>query len=334
MISNPKSDEITIAVTVYDRDSFIFQAVQSALEQRPQVRVIVVEDHSPNTALQKMVLDQFGSHIRYYRTARRRGLFGCWNECLELCETEWISILHDDDYLYSDFVENILHLSHECPGKGVYFSSHDIVDTDGNLLRKHPKPGGVGWRELSPQYMSTHMDTLFPGQLFHVASAKQLGWFMETSLYCGDWDMWHRLTCRYGSVQSLRTLAASRAHDAPLRGTSRVIRNGRKRGLEFVQIKRNLFRLKSLDASLVFSRSCLLKNSPLALKETLPWLPQLSAYMQKYLMGLLILSDPPNIGYKIIRKTVLLTGLRGWILSAIIYRICVHAAVFFRKMTT
>lgn len=313
MIPVPTPRDITIAVTVFDRESFIFEAVQSALDQSLNVKVAVVEDHGPNLHLRKNIMKKFGDRIHYHRNPQRRGLFGCWNECLEQCETEWISILHDDDYLYPDFVQRILETASRYPARGAYFCSHDLVDGQGGILQKFERPAGGLYKLISPREMTMRMQTLFPGQLIHVKSALKLGGFMETSLYCGDWDMWHRITCKYGAAQILMPLAAFRSHDAPLRGTSKILRSGKKRALEFVQIKRNLARVATVEELGPFCRSDLLSESPLSLKETLPWLHQLSPYMQKYLLGLLLLSKPPGFGYWLVKKTVELTGWRGWL---------------------
>jgi len=104
------ADQITIAITVYNRRQYLKQAIASALDQSRPVRVIVVEDCGPDKELEAWVKAEFGSRIDYVRNPTRRGLFGNWNVCLELCRTEWISILHDDDFLAPVFVEAIIGL--------------------------------------------------------------------------------------------------------------------------------------------------------------------------------------------------------------------------------
>jgi hypothetical protein len=49
-------------------------------------------------------MNEIGPKIEYARNPRRRGPFGNWNACMDLCATEWLSILHDDDYLAPGFV--------------------------------------------------------------------------------------------------------------------------------------------------------------------------------------------------------------------------------------
>src|SRR5436853_6494964 len=105
------ADQITIAVTVYNRRDYIEQAIETALNQTVPVQVMVVEDCGPDATLQDFIKGKFGSHIEYHRNAQRRGLFDNWNACLELCRTPWISILHDDDFLDPTFVPAMIELA-------------------------------------------------------------------------------------------------------------------------------------------------------------------------------------------------------------------------------
>ncbi len=143
---NLSGDEITIAVTVYDRREFVEQAVASALNQTVPVRVMVVEDCGPDAGLREFVLGKFGSRIQYHRNTRRRGLFDNWNACLEYCRTPWLSILHDDDYLAPNFVAALLEQAKRDPGCGLYFGDTTVVDVIGVPLPEwdHPPPARPG----------------------------------------------------------------------------------------------------------------------------------------------------------------------------------------------
>src|SRR4051812_6221590 len=87
-----KPEDITIAVTVFNRTDYILDALQSALDQTTPVKVIVVEDCSPNPRLRETVLARFGNRLTYFRNPSNRGLSDNWNACLEYCDTPWLSI--------------------------------------------------------------------------------------------------------------------------------------------------------------------------------------------------------------------------------------------------
>ena len=66
------AEQITIAVTVFNRRKYVKHAVASALNQTAPVRVMVVEDCGPDPGLQDFVRQEFGTRIQY-RNPRRRG---------------------------------------------------------------------------------------------------------------------------------------------------------------------------------------------------------------------------------------------------------------------
>src|SRR4051812_23588544 len=105
--------EITIAVTVFDRRQYIGQAIESALNQTssPNPAVLVVEDCGPDPELRSFVEKRFGDRIRYIRNQKRLGLCGNWNACIAACHTAWLCILHDDDFLEPTFVQSMTELA-------------------------------------------------------------------------------------------------------------------------------------------------------------------------------------------------------------------------------
>ena len=116
-----RAEDITIAVTVYSRREFVCDAIRSALDQTVPVKVIVVEDCSPDAMIRERIIKEFGDRVNYFRNPVNRGLFDNWNACMEYSRTAWLSILHDDDTLRPRFIETILQLSREAPNRGLYY---------------------------------------------------------------------------------------------------------------------------------------------------------------------------------------------------------------------
>jgi len=231
--------EVTIAITVFDRRRYIHQAVRSALEQTVAARVVVVEDCGPDPGLQQYVMAEFEGRVDYVRNVSRRGLFGNWNACLELCSTRWLSILHDDDYLRPCFVASVLAWQRGYPGRGVYFGDFDVVNERGEVVAypREPVPGEVAAIDLKALMVTNMLG--FPGHILDVALARALGGFRESSQFCGDWEMWFKLVASRGGMRGGAAVACVRFYDDVLRGTSKVLRSGRCFGLTIVQRRRN-----------------------------------------------------------------------------------------------
>jgi len=301
---------ITIAVTVYNRRDYILQAIESALSQNKPVRVIVVEDCGPDPGIRDLVEEHFGNKISYHRNDVRRGLFGNWNACLDLCTTPWISILHDDDYLAPHFVEAMEEIGEALPDRGIYFSSITHVDNSNRLLQIPVREFPGSFREIDPRALAYVNDVLFPGQLLRVDHARAQGGFRETSQFCGDWEMWFKLAHYFGAAQTKKAVAFARSHEGIERGTNKIVRTGRKHALDFVQAKRNLRLIRETQANGFFDRRIALRKAPLPTRHLLPHASAMSPRLLRYNVGLLLLSHPPHWRYAVFQFAVRIFGPR------------------------
>jgi len=294
------ADQITIAITVFNRRRYLKQAISSALNQTMPVRVIVVEDCGPDLELQPFVRQEFGDRIEYFRNPRRRGLFDNWNAAMEYCRTPWLSILHDDDFLAPGFVEALVALSREAPDCGLYFGQTQMVNHDNEPIQEGMRPPlQTPWRRV------TLADTLdltpfaFPGQLFRPDHARALGGFNAASQFAGDWEMWSRLISRYGSAQTSAIVAYNRTHGGLERGTSKIMLNGRLRPLVIVQQKRVLHLLRQNGQAIHFDRQYFLRRMPMSANYLIRYGLGLSPRILRYNVGLLLRSPSPSLQHRL-----------------------------------
>jgi len=293
------SDDITIAVTVFDRRDYIEQAVASALAQTLPVRVMVVEDCGPDAGLQPLVVSKFGPRITYHRNPRRRGLFDNWNACMDLCATRWMCLLHDDDFLAPDFVEAMVELAAKMPDKGLYYGRCNVVNAAGKLAWTTAAMPGAEWQAADPAVAALRNPVCFPADLFRVDYVKALGGFRPTSLFTGDWDMWAKLTLHYGAAGTNRVIGNSRWYNAEGRGTTRVIHNGKCLGLTLMQAKRNVALARRQGKAVCFDRAAILESAPVSSRFLLENAWEFSSRLLAYNYGLLLRSRPPHSGYRL-----------------------------------
>jgi glycosyltransferase involved in cell wall biosynthesis len=298
-------------VTVFDRRKYVKQAVASALSQTAPVRVIVVEDCGPDSGLETLVRQEFGSRIEYIRNPRRRGLFGNWNASLDYCPTPWLSILHDDDYLAPGFVDALLALSRQAPDCGLYFGQTQLVNEAGEPFPDGMRPPlTVPWRrvELADTLVTTPFP--FPGHIFRVDYARALGGFRESSQFCGDWEMWSNLIARHGAAQTSAIVACNRSHQSAGRGCTKIDLNGRLRPLVFVQQKRVLRLLRQSGAKADFDRAEFLRKAPMSVDYLIKHGAHLPARILHYNVGLLLRSAPPSWRYAVFQTLARVMGVR------------------------
>jgi glycosyltransferase involved in cell wall biosynthesis len=301
------ADQITIAITVYNRRQYLKQAIASALNQTTPVRVIVVEDCGPDPTLESFVKTEFGSRIEYFRNPKRRGLFGNWNACLERCRTEWISILHDDDFLAPNFVEAMMELEREAPGRALYFGTTIFVNEQGEITPEQDLRHVKGrWVERDLRDI-LFLPFPFAGHLFRVSSAKSLGGFRATSFMCGDWEMWADLMASGGAVQSSQAVAFNRTHGGWDRGSIQVERSGRHIPTFYIQHKRILAMFPP-GAGMKFDRGELQRRCLIPVRFLLRYGASLSPRLLRYHVGLLLLSPAPHWRYAIFQRLARMFG--------------------------
>jgi glycosyltransferase involved in cell wall biosynthesis len=307
--------DFTIAITVYDRRDYIFQAIESALNQTIPAKVIVLEDCGPDTGLRDFVQKSFGEKIGYFRNPQRRGLFDNWNACIELCTTPFLSILHDDDFLHPNFLAAMLDLMNKFPGRGLYFGRTNTVDENGKLLSSGYPPMEQESRSVALRDFALNNALMFPGQLMNLESAKAVGGFRKTSLYCGDYEMWAKLTARFGAAQTSQIVSSIRTHRDWTRGTSQVERSGKISGLIFIQQKRIAAMLKHSESPWKFDRRQLLNGYQFSAKYLIRNAKFFSPRILKYNYMLLMDSqsrDFFHLAFKTLAK-VLGPGFLRWI---------------------
>jgi glycosyltransferase involved in cell wall biosynthesis len=289
--------DITIAVTVFDRRDYIEQAVDSALAQTSPVRVMVVEDCSPDKGLQSFVLSRFGSRITYHRNSIRRGLFDNWNACVQLCPTPWLCLLHDDDFLAPDFVEAMVELAAKMPGEGLYYGRCNYVDSKGRVALVPTAPDTPKWQSADVVSVALFNPVRFPTELFRADYTRALGGFCPTSQFSGDWDMWFKLSLHYGAAWTNRVVGNSRSHKAEGRGTVHVERTGKYQALIAMQAKKNTALLRQRGIEVSYNRAAALKSYPVPTRFLLEYASSFSHRMLAYNVGQLLSSRPVHAGY-------------------------------------
>lgn len=301
--------DVTIAVTVYNRREFVIEAVKSALAQSAPVRVSVVEDCGPDPGLKDFVLREFGSRVEYFRNAKTRGLFGNWNACIESCRTSFLSILHDDDLLRPNFVATMLELAKAAPRRAFYHGQAAVIDEQGRLVSRPSFSWESGWREIDLLEMGDQdFILMFPGNLFSLDVAKQIGGVRPNSYYTGDWDFWFRLAVEGGAAHTGTVVAEVRDHPNA-RASLRVDRVGWRWALENAQRKRNLAFLahkKGIHAQ--FDRTKHLKGSPIPSRMLLRNAKSYSRRILRYNTWLFTHSKAPNYRYHLLQWAARLFG--------------------------
>ena len=72
------------------------------------------------------------NRIKYIAHRENLGMAATWNDCLELAETDWVTILHSDDELLPNYVDAMARGIGRFPEAAALFCQTRIIDEDGN----------------------------------------------------------------------------------------------------------------------------------------------------------------------------------------------------------
>ena len=108
--NRPRSVKVTLAIPTYKRTATLRYAIMSALSQDYDDYEIIVLDNNPERGDETesfMQAYKDNKKMSYYKNAENIGLFGNWNRCFELANGEWVTLLHDDDYYFPNYLSTM-----------------------------------------------------------------------------------------------------------------------------------------------------------------------------------------------------------------------------------
>jgi GT2 family glycosyltransferase len=188
-------DKITIAITAYERIDFFEEALDSALNQTIPCPIIVIDNASSHNKFEEIIFKKKSPKITYIRNDSNIGIVGSSNRCIiELCQTEYLTILHDDDALHPNFIEHCLDVLDSTNEKNCCIDVYALIGNDSTALLRKRQPNTFKKREFKTKHFVISNLSPFPGVVFPVSVAKKLNGFDPKMLPIIDVDFWIRLS--------------------------------------------------------------------------------------------------------------------------------------------
>ncbi|WP_144213706.1 glycosyltransferase family 2 protein [Shewanella donghaensis] len=126
--------KISICIPVYHPNlSYLKQAVESVQSQTCKDWTLTLVDGSnePCIEVREYVSSLNDSKITYTINDFDKSMAGNWNHCIEVAESELVVLLHDDDLLLPNYIENIIKLHSHSPNATAYFTGVKTIDENG-----------------------------------------------------------------------------------------------------------------------------------------------------------------------------------------------------------
>ena len=151
--SNIPDPVFTIAIPTFCRSSLLKEAVLSALNQVTDVPydVIVVDNNPERNDETEQLMEKFKDNplVGYYKNSSNLGMVGNWNQLFHLAKGQWVSMLHDDDLLFSFYLEVIGKATRRLSIPDVIISNR--VTSSRRELKADNPPSVIQYRHITPK---------------------------------------------------------------------------------------------------------------------------------------------------------------------------------------
>lgn len=213
---DPATPLVSIGIPTYNRaNSYLKQALKSAVSQTYQHIEIIVSDNCSSDDTKSVVKEFRDPRIRYYRQSKNIGAVPNCNFCLEQSQGAYFLALYDDDLIDEDFISTCMEAVRPPGEPGVIFTGARVIDSEGNVLSSsHNTVSGYSTAEFILGWFDRKVPLYLCSTLFNTEKLKQLGGFRSKTNMYEDVVAFVQLAGRYGRVDVFDIKASFRRHDS------------------------------------------------------------------------------------------------------------------------
>jgi glycosyltransferase involved in cell wall biosynthesis len=145
---------ITFAIPFYRGLAYLREALESVrAQQAVEWRCFVLDDRGEACGVAELVAAFDDARVAYHANDATLGITANWNRCLDLAETEFVTLLHADDRLRPEYAATMLALADAHPDAVAVCCDAEIVDASGgarfslaDAVKRRLVPSGEPWR--------------------------------------------------------------------------------------------------------------------------------------------------------------------------------------------
>jgi len=217
----------SIVIPAFNGETYIENAILSAIKQtRKADEIIVYDDHSKDST--EAICEKYQTHIKYYLNEEGpSGFVNGWNKAVSLAGSEYIAILHQDDVLYPNFLEEAEKALNIYPDAFHLFSLCNYISNSGKIInngeeavKDHYKPGEIIFftgQEYVRAYQKTFPGMIHlhrcPGVITHRLIFHSGCYYNPEAGHIADDDFFYRVGQYTSVVGIIKSLAAFRIHN-------------------------------------------------------------------------------------------------------------------------
>jgi len=155
---------VSILIPVYNREKFIRETVESALNQTyKNIEIVIVDNKSTDNTFE--ILKEFARshpHVRVYQNKENIGPVRNWRRCLDYATGEYVKILWSDDLIAPTFIEKTLPYLLNYKDVGFVFTGTEIFNDKTGQREKAYFIGNTGIYDTKIFIEGSLLDSRFP----------------------------------------------------------------------------------------------------------------------------------------------------------------------------
>jgi glycosyltransferase involved in cell wall biosynthesis len=122
---------VTFAIPFYTGITYLARALRSIVAQDDASWQAVVCDDGPEQGVEAIVRSFGDGRVRYLRNPKNIGMAGNFNRCIDVAETELVTVLHGDDELMPNYCGTMRAAAGRHPTAAALFCRAQIIDEQG-----------------------------------------------------------------------------------------------------------------------------------------------------------------------------------------------------------
>ena len=151
----------TIITCTYDASKYIDRTLESVRGQSyPHIEHFIIDGVSKDDTVKKAQTYAYDSHYPVIvKSEPDKGLYDAMNKGIQLAKGNYIIFLNAGDVFYEeDTLTNIAEQLKDKPLPGVIYGDTDIVDEEGNFIRKRrlAPPENLSWKSFKQGMLVCH----------------------------------------------------------------------------------------------------------------------------------------------------------------------------------
>jgi len=162
---------VSVCMPVYNGSAYIAKSIESVLAQTYKDFCLIILDNCSTDGTPDIIRNFKDSRIKYIRNEKNLGLVGNHNRCIDVSETKYVNVWHDDDIMMPENLEKKISILEKNNHVGLTFSNVEFIDEEGKELPyKWNKECATDYMENGKILFRKYLQTMPVGALFFIGS--------------------------------------------------------------------------------------------------------------------------------------------------------------------